>query len=74
MSRAKVRSWERGYFNLGLVLLLIVSVSVEVGFVGLSKLGHWKFSFSFDIMRWRESLLSMGYVLNALALTFSWKR
>ena len=45
LSGWSVRSWKLGHFNLGLVLLLIVSVSVEIGFVGLSKLGHWVFSF-----------------------------
>ena len=40
VSSSEVGSWQLGYFDLRLVGLLIVSVSVEIGFVGLSKLGH----------------------------------
>jgi hypothetical protein len=59
MSRPKTRSWELRHFNLGLVLLLIVSVSVEIGFIGLSELGHWRFSF-FGFREMEEELTVDG--------------
>jgi hypothetical protein len=72
VSSSEVGSWQLGYFDLRLVGLLIVSVSVEIGFVGLGELGHWTFSFvPFRHKISRRNSLSMGYVLNALALTFS---
>jgi hypothetical protein len=45
LSTWSVRSWKLRHFNLGLVLLLIVSISVEIGFIGLGELGHYNFSF-----------------------------
>jgi hypothetical protein len=45
VSGSEIRSGQLRYFDLRLVRLLIVSVSVEIGFVGLGKLGHYLFSF-----------------------------